>query len=169
MSAEKTTQENLAIAFAGESQANRKYLAFAIQAEKEGYPVIAKLFRAAAEAETVHAMGHLRNMGGVGSTEENLRAAFEGETYEHTQMYPPMVAQAEKEKHKGLGMLRFAEQAEKFHAELYAKAIEAAKAKKDLEDMEIWYCPVCGYIEYGKPGVERCPICNTPREKFVKM
>jgi len=165
----KTTQENLAEAFAGESQANRKYLCFAAQAEKEGFPVIAKLFRAAAEAETVHAFGHFRNMGGVGTTVENLQAAFEGETFEYTKMYPPMVEQAEKEKHKGLNMLRFAEKAEKVHAELYTKALEAAKAGKDLEGMDIWYCPICGFIEYGKEGVERCPICGAPRAKFVKM
>lgn len=164
----KTTQENLAIAFAGESQANRKYLAFAAQAEKEGFPVIAKLFRATAEAETVHALGHFRNMGGVGTTVENLQAAFGGESYEFNEMYPPMVEQAEKEKHKALQMLRFAEKAERVHAELYTKALEAAKEHKDLEDMDIWYCPVCGFVEYAKEGVERCPICGAPRSKFVK-
>ena len=89
-----TTQENLAVAFAGESQANRKYLAFAQAAEKEGFPQIARLFRAAADAETIHALAHLRNMGGVGTTLENLEAAVAGETYEYTEMYPPMVEQA---------------------------------------------------------------------------
>ena len=103
-----TTVENLAVAFAGESQANRKYLAFARQAEKEGLPQIARLFRAAAEAETLHAHAHLANMGGVGSTRENLEAAVKGETYEFTEMYPPMVEQAKAENHKAKTMLGFA-------------------------------------------------------------
>src|SRR5918912_2146908 len=101
-------QENLAVAFAGESQANRKYLAFARQAEKEGYPQIAKLFRAAADAETIHALAHLQNKGGVGSTLENLQAAVAGETYEFTDMYPPMVKTAEEEGQRGRTMLGFA-------------------------------------------------------------
>jgi hypothetical protein len=108
-----STLEDLKTAFAGESQANRKYLAFAKKAETEGFPQIAKLFRAAAEAETIHALAHLQNMGGVGSTSDNLQAAVAGETYEYTEMYPPMVDQAEKESHKGKGMLRNARDVEK--------------------------------------------------------
>ncbi|HET9683243.1 MAG TPA: rubrerythrin family protein, partial [Gemmatimonadaceae bacterium] len=130
-----TTIENLAVAFAGESQANRKYLAFARQAEKEGLPQIAKLFRAAAEAETLHALAHLQNMGGVGSTLDNLRKAVSGETYEFTEMYPPMVEQAKAEGHKGRHMLGFALAAEKVHAGLFQQALEALRAGKDLSQM----------------------------------
>jgi len=163
-----STQANLAEAFAGESQANRKYLLYALQAEKEGFPVVAKLFRTAAEAETIHAFAHFRNMGNVKSTLENLEDAFGGETHEYKEMYPPMVEAAEKEGHKGKTMLRYAMNAEKVHADLYAKAIEALKAGKDLEDMEFWYCPVCGYIEFGK-APEKCPICGLAGAKFVKI
>ena len=164
-----TTQENLAAAFAGESQANRKYLCFAKKAEEEGFPIVAKLFRAAAEAETVHAFGHFKNMGGIKSTLENLQAAFDGETFEYKEMYPPMIEQATKEGHKGKGMLVWANKAEEVHANLYAKAIEAVKAGKDLEQMDIWYCPLCGFIEYGEKAPEKCPICGAPAAKLIKM
>jgi rubrerythrin len=169
MAAAPTTQENLKTAFAGESQANRKYLAFARQADKDGLPTIAKLFRAAAEAETIHALGHFQNMGGVHNTAENLQEAVAGETYEYTQMYPPMVAQAEKEGHKGKTMLTFANKAEQVHAGLFTQALEAAKAGKDLPAMDIWYCPVCGHIEYGAQAPAKCPICGTPQSKYIKL
>ena len=123
-----TTQENLAVAFAGESQANRKYLAFAQQAEKEGLPQIAKLFRAAADAETIHALGHLRNMGGVGTTVENLKAAVAGETYEFTEMYPGFAKTARSE-----GFEEVAEwfetlaKAEKSHAGRFQKLLDSVK------------------------------------------
>src|SRR6266508_4899029 len=152
------TAENLKVAFAGESQANRKYLAFARQAEKEGHPQIAKLFRAAAEAETIHALAHLSNMGGVGSTLENLKAAVAGETYEFTEMYPPMVEQAKAEGHKAKTMLDFANRAEKVHAGLFRQALEALEAGKDLSQLEVYLCPVCGDVELGVPP-DRCPIC----------
>src|SRR6266508_4108910 len=132
------TAENLKVAFAGESQANRKYLAFARQAEKEGHPQIAKLFRAAAEAETIHALAHLSNMGGVGSTLENLRAAVAGETYEFTEMYPPMVEQALAENHKARYMLGYANSAEKIHSGLFQQALDAMKAGKELGQMEVF-------------------------------
>src|SRR5512133_3412153 len=118
-----TTNENLAVAFAGESQANRKYTAFARQAEKEGFPQIARLFRAAADAETIHALGHFANMGGVGSTLQNLEAAVAGETYEFTEMYPPMVQQAQAEGHKARTLLELANRAEKVHAGLFRQAL----------------------------------------------
>ncbi len=162
------TQENLATAFAGESQANRKYLAFARQAEKEGFGQIAKLFRAAAEAETIHAHAHLANMGGVGTTLQNLEAAVAGETYEFTEMYPPMVAQAEQEGHKARKMLDFANRAEKVHAGLFRQALEALKAGKDLSQMEVYLCPFCGDVEFGVPP-EKCPICGAPGAKFQKV
>ncbi len=162
------TQQNLATACAGESQANRKYLAFAKQAEKEGLAQIAKLFRAAADAETIHAHAHLANMGGVGTTLQNLEAAVAGETYEFTEMYPPMVAQAEAEAHKAKKMLDFANRAEKVHAGLFRQALEALKAGKDLSQMEVYLCPFCGDVEFGVPP-EKCPICGAPGAKFQKI
>ena len=163
-----TTQENLATAFAGESQANRKYLAFARQAEKEGLLQIARLFRAAAEAETIHALAHLGNMGGVGTTRENLEAAVKGETYEYTEMYPPMVEQAKAEGHKAKTMLDFANRAEKVHAGLFKQALEAMKAGKDLSQMDVYLCPVCGDVEFGLPP-EKCPICGAPQSRYQKI
>lgn len=163
-----TTQENLAVAFAGESQANRKYLAFARQAEKEGLPQIARLFRAAAEAETIHALAHLQNMGGVGTTLENLRAAVGGETYEFTEMYPPMVAQAEAEGHKAKRMLGHANEAEKVHADLFSQALAAMESGADLSTMDVYLCPVCGDVEFGTPP-DKCPICGAAGSKFQKI
>ena len=121
-----TTTENLAEAFAGESQAHQKYRAFAIRAEQEGLPNIARLFRTAAEAERIHADGHLKNLAGVGTTPENLRAAIDGETYEFTTMYPPMLEQAKAENHRARTMFGFAMKAEAVHAQLYKAALEAA-------------------------------------------
>ena len=163
-----TTQENLAVAFAGESQANRKYLAFAAAAEKEGFGQIARLFRAAADAETIHALGHLRNMGGVGTTLENLRAAVAGETYEYTEMYPPMVTQAVAEGHRAKTMLGWANEAEKVHARLFREALAAMEAGKDLSKMDVYLCPACGDVEFGEPP-EKCPICGAPKAKYQKV
>ncbi len=162
------TAENLKVAFAGESQANRKYLAFARQAQKEGYPQIAKLFVAAAEAETIHALAHLANMGGIGSTVENLRAAVGGETYEYTEMYPPMVEQAKAEGHKARHMLGFANAAEKIHAGLFGQALAALESGADLSAMDVYLCPVCGDVEFGSPP-DKCPVCGAPASKFQKI
>ncbi|MDP3147876.1 MAG: rubrerythrin family protein [Ignavibacteria bacterium] len=164
----KTTKENLLEAFAGESQANQKYRAFAKKAEREGFPNIAKLFNTAAEAERVHAEGHLNSLDGIGSTVENLKAAIAGETYEFTEMYPPMLAQAEAENHKAKRMFGYAVKAEQVHAKLYQMALEAAANGKDLEVTDIYYCPVCGHIEFGMPK-ENCPICGALPSKFVKL
>lgn len=163
-----TTNENLAIAFAGESQANRKYTAFARAAEKEGLPQIARLFRAAADAETIHALGHFTNMGGVGTTRQNLEAAVAGETYEFTEMYPPMVEQAKAEGHKGKTLLGFANAAEQVHARLFTQALDAMKSGKDLSQMDVYLCPVCGDIEFGAP-TDKCPICGAPATKFQRI
>jgi rubrerythrin len=163
-----TTTENLKTAFAGESQANRKYLAYAKKAEAEGFPQVARLFRAAAEAETIHAHGHLNAMGGVKTTLENLQDAVAGETYEYTEMYPPMTKQAQAENHKAKVMFRMAEAAEKIHAELYKQALEAVKAGVDLSNAEIYVCPTCGNIEIGKPEA-KCAICGVAPDKFIKM
>ena len=162
------TIENLKTAFAGESQANRKYLAFARRAEKDGYPQIARLFRAAAEAETIHALAHLQNMGGVGTTIENLQSAIAGETYEYTEMYPPMVEQAKSENHKGKTMLEYASKVERVHAALYQQALAALQAGKDLDAMDLYLCPVCGHLEFGKPP-EKCPFCGLPAARYQKI
>ncbi len=163
-----TTNENLAVAFAGESQANRKYLAFARAADKEGLPQIARLFRAAADAETIHALAHFTNLGGVGTTLQNLEAAVTGETYEFTEMYPPMVDQAKAEGHKGKTMLGFANAAEQVHAKLFAQALLAMKSGGDLSEMDVYLCPVCGDIEFGTVP-EKCPICGALAAKYQKI
>ncbi len=161
------TTKNLKEAFAGESQANQKYRAFAKKAEKEGFANIARLFQATAEAERIHAEGHLKALEGIGSTADNLQAAIDGETYEFEEMYPPMVEQAEAEEHKkAKRMFKYATEAEAVHAKLYAMALEAVQQGKDL-DADFYLCPICGYIEFGKP-TDPCPVCGTKPEKFVK-
>jgi len=163
-----TTKEDLAEAFAGESQANQKYRAFAKKAARDGYPNIAKLFATTAEAERIHAEGHLGASNGIGSTIENLKAAIAGETYEYKEMYPPMHEQAVMEDHKAQRMFNYAISAEELHAKLYNLALEAAEQGKDLEETEFYLCPVCGHIEFGKPK-EDCPICGTLASKYVKV
>ncbi len=162
-----TTIEHLKEAFAGESQAFQKYAAYAKKAEQDGLPNIAKLFRLTAEAERTHAAGHLNSLDGIGSTFENLQAAINGETYEFTTMYPPMLAEAEKAGHKAKRMFDYAVQAEAVHARLYTHAIQAAKGGKDLAVSEFYLCPTCGYIEFGK-APEKCPICGALGTKFIK-
>ena len=161
-----TTIENLKEAFAGESQANQKYRAFAKKAEREGFPNVAHLFRTTAEAERIHAEGHLAALENIGSTAENLQAAFEGETYEYTKMYPPMLEQATADAHKAKRMFGYALDAEAVHAKLYTMALEAVKQGKDLMDVEFYLCPVCGNIEMGKP-TEPCKVCGAKADKFV--
>ena len=161
------TTKNLKEAFAGESQANQKYRAFAKKAEKEGFANIARLFQATAEAERIHAEGHLKSLEGIGSTADNLQSAIDGETYEFTEMYPPMVEQAEIEEHKqAKRMFKYATEAEAVHAKLYKLALEAVQLGKDL-DVDFYLCPICGYIEFGTP-TDPCPICGTKPEKFVQ-
>jgi rubrerythrin len=163
-----TTEENLKEAFAGESQANRKYLAFAEQAERDGLPNIARLFRTTAEAETIHAHGHLRALGEIGKTADNLQAAIDGETYEYTQMYPPMLEQAEADGHKAKTMFGYAVKAEEVHARLYTMALEAAKNGQDLTETTFYLCPVCGHIELGTPP-DQCPICGAKAKVFKQV
>jgi rubrerythrin len=163
-----TTENDLKVAFAGESQANRKYLAFAKKAEQEGFNNIARLFRTAAEAETIHALGHLNALDGVKSTAENLRAAVEGETYEYTEMYPPMLDLALKENHKAKRMFGYAAKAESVHAQLYKLALEAVAQGKDLGETKFYVCPVCGHIELGNPPAT-CPICGVKGDKYVQV
>jgi len=162
------TKENLKEAFAGESQANQKYRAFAKKAEQEGFKNIAKLFATTAEAERIHAEGHLKALDGVGSTVDNLQAAIDGETYEFEKMYPPMIEAAGSEGHKAKRMFDYAAKAEAVHAELYSRALEAVKQGKDLDVSEIYLCPICGHIEIGKPEAS-CPICGAVASKYVQI
>jgi rubrerythrin len=162
------TEANLKEAFAGESQANRKYTAFAKKAEQEGFKNVALLFRTAAEAEAIHAYGHLNALGGIQSTADNLKAAIEGETQEYTEMYPPMVVQAEEENHRARIMFAYAKKAEAIHAALYKLALDAVAQGKDLEAENIYLCPVCGHIELGNPP-ETCPICGLKKDRFVQI
>jgi len=165
------TIDNLKAAFAGESQANRKYLAFAKKAEEEGFPGIARLFRAAAAAETVHALNHLKAMDGVQSTGDNLKAAITGENYEVEKMYPPMVSEAEANAEtdkRALRSFKWALEVEKVHEALYRKAAELFGKGKDAPMVEYYVCPVCGFTHEG-PMEGPCPVCNTPAAKFDKI
>ena len=161
------TEKNLAAAFAGESQANRKYLAFAKQAEMEKLPQVAKLFRAAAEAETIHAHTHLRNLGMIKSTVENLKEAIAGETYEFTEMYPGFISEAKTENQSAAIVkgMQLANDAEKVHASLYQKALDTLVNPVDV-DYDL--CSVCGHIaEGGAP--DQCPICGAKAVAYKKV
>lgn len=160
------TKDNLKEAFAGESQAFQKYRAFAKRAEKDGFANIARLFRTTAEAERIHAEGHLQALEGIMSTAENLLSAINGETHEYTNMYPPMLSQAEAEGHKAKRMFGYAVKAEEVHAQLYKLALEAVQRGEDLTEAQFYLCPVCGYIEFGKPP-EACPVCKLKGDKFI--
>jgi len=164
-----TTEEGLKEAFAGESQANRKYLAFAEKADKEGFPQVAKLFRAAAASETVHAHNHLRVMKGIKSTTDNLKAAIEGENYEFTKMYPEFIKAAQKEGKKDAeNSFYLANEVEKIHHKLYETALKSIEKGKDLEKKDMYVCPVCGYTHEGQPP-EKCPVCGTAKKLFKKI
>jgi rubrerythrin len=154
-------------AFAGESQANRKYLAFAAKADQEGFPQAAKLFRAAAEAETVHAHAHLRALKAIRSTRENLQEAIEGETHEFKSMYPDMIAAAKAEGHKEAERsFNFANKVEKIHAELYQHVLDNLDSAK--EAYSYYVCPVCGYTSE-KEAPETCPVCGAKGKMFKKV
>jgi rubrerythrin len=159
------TEAHLGEAFAGESQANRKYLAFAQKADREGHPQVAKLFRAAAAAETVHAHAHLRTMGGVNTTTDNLKAAIEGETHEFKSMYPEMIATAQAEGNKAAERsFTYANEVEKVHAALYQKALDNLDS---LAEVDYYVCSVCGYTcEDEAPDV--CPVCGAKARAFFK-
>ena len=164
-----STMDNLQGAFAGESQANRKYLAFAKKAADEGFPQVAKLFRAAAEAETVHAHAHLRVMGGVKGTADNVQAAIEGEGYEFKTMYPKFVEEAQKEGNQGaLISFKNAMAVEKIHFDLYTAALAAVKGGKDLNATPVFVCEICGNTVRGA-APDKCPVCNGPKAKFKEV
>jgi rubrerythrin len=162
------TDENLKAAFAGESQANRRYLAFAQKAEEEGFTQAAKLFKAAAEAETIHALNHLRITGEIKSTMDNLNTAVSGETFEFKKMYPEYIAIAKQEENKQAAWsFDVASKVEQIHANLFQKAINALKNKKELEKVDYYVCGVCGNTVEGAPP-DKCPICGAPKAKFFK-
>ncbi|KJS83102.1 MAG: rubrerythrin [Peptococcaceae bacterium BICA1-8] len=159
------TDKNLKEAFAGESQANRKYLAFAKKAEEDGFEGAAKLFRAAAEAETIHAHSHLKALNGVKSTAENLKEGITGETFEFENMYPPMIEEAKKEgRSDAQRSFHFASAAEKVHASLYKDALENLDKK---EVVDYFLCPVCGNVEKNL-APEKCSICGAKKQVFIK-
>ena len=161
------TEENLKEAFAGESQANRKYLAFAEQADKEGYPQAAMLFRAAAEAETVHAHAHLRTLGGINSTAENLKEAIAGETHEFKHMYPTMIDEAVAEGNKAAERsFTYANAVEKVHADLYQKVLDHLDSPSDVRCYYV--CSVCGYTHENE-APETCPVCGAKAKAFLKV
>jgi rubrerythrin len=162
-----STNENLAGAFAGESQANRKYLAFAKQAEVDSYPQVAKLFRAAAHAETVHAHAHLRAMGGIKKTSENLAEAIAGEGFEFQKMYPPYLLEAQQEGAKMAEVsFRNALAVEEIHFDLYTKAAQAVAGGGDLAPQAIYVCEICGNTVYGQ-APEKCQVCGVPQSRFT--
>ena len=161
-----STKENLEAAFAGESQANRKYLAFAKKADEDGSPQIAKLFRAAADAETVHAHNHLNVLEGVGSIEENLKAAIAGELYEYEKMYPKFIEEAKNEQQRE-ALISFvrANKVEQTHHDLYKKALENLGQN---EEVDYYVCQVCGHTAEGE-APEACPVCGQPQERFNRI
>jgi len=165
----KMTEDNLKNAFAGESQAHMRYLAFADKAEKENFSNVARLFRANSFAEQVHATNHLRTLYGIKKTAENLQEAIEGETFEVEEMYPEYIRVAEEEQEKGAeSVTRWALEAEKVHAGLYQKAKEAVEEGQDIEYKPIHVCQVCGFTVEGE-APDICPVCGSPKEKFTRF
>jgi rubrerythrin len=161
------TETHLKEAFAGESQACQRYLAFAEKADREGQPMVARLFRAAAAAESIHAHNHLRALEAIGSTKDNLEEVIAGETHEFKQMYPEMIAAAQAEGHKrGLKTLGYANEVEKVHAELYAAALKSLGQAG--ADQPCWVCPTCGHTALGQPP-EKCPVCTTLGKFYKKI
>ena len=161
-----STEDNLKAAFAGESQANRRYLFSAEKADQEGHPQIARLFRAVAEAETVHAHSHFRTLGEIKSTDENLQAAIGGEHFEFTKMYPEFIEQAKADGNKKAEVtFDFANQVEKIHHGLYEKARQSLADGEKLEDKSYAVCQVCGYTVAGE-APDQCPICRAPKTRF---
>jgi len=160
------TKENLKAAFAGESQAHIKYLAYSAQAEKEGKPNIARLFHAIAYAEQVHALNHLKELGGIGDTVANLEAGIGGENFEVDEMYAAYLEVAELQNEKGAARsMRYAVEAEKIHADMYGDAKAVAETGADIQIGTVHICPVCGFTHIGEPP-DRCPVCNAKKDRF---
>lgn len=164
----KMTEEFLGNAFAGESQAHMKYAIYSEAAEKEGKANIARLFKAISYAELVHARNHLREMGKVKSTTENLQIAIDGENYEVDEMYPAFLEVAKMQEEKGAGRsFYFAIEAERIHAQMYQKAKGAAESGSDIQIGKLSICPVCGYTHEGDDVPEKCPVCGVKKELFA--
>lgn len=162
----KMTQENLKAAFAGESQAHMKYAIFADKAEEEGYPEVARLFRAISFAELVHATNHLRELGVIGDTVANLEVAIGGENYENTEMYPAFNAVAKLQEEKGaMRSIHYALEAEKIHEAMYDEAKKMVATGKDIQAAPVFVCPVCGHTVIGEAPA-KCPVCGAAREKY---
>jgi len=163
------TEGNLVVAFLSESQANRKYLAFAERADQEGYRQVAKLFRAAALAEVVHAHAHLEVMGGIKSTRENLRSAMEEESYEYTKRYPGFIEQAVREGNRAAARsFEYARQVEQIHEALYRQALQTLEAGKPLEEKDYYVCPICGNTMEGE-APDSCPLCLAPKRSLMRV
>jgi rubrerythrin len=163
------TGKNLNEAFAGESQANRRYLAFARKAEEEGFSNLARLFRAIAESETIHAHNHLESMGSVKSSLENVEEAWKGEKDEFSSMYPMFMDQAKRDAdNDALKSFFWANEAEKVHADFYEKALESLKQGQDISVGDIHVCSVCGYTVEDSPP-EKCPVCGESRDRFSRI
>jgi len=163
------TEKALSEAFAGESMAHMKYLIFAEIAEKDGYPNIARLFKATAFAEFAHAKNHARNLGYIKQTEGNLDTGIDGETFEVDEMYPAYLSTAMLQNEKGAEMaINYALAAEKIHVGYYKQAKDSVQGEKDMKIEEIYICPVCGFTHIGN-APEKCPVCNAPKNKFQKF
>jgi len=163
------TKANLEAAFAGESQAHMKYKIFADKADEEGYPEVARLFRAISYAEQVHATNHFKQLQGIGDTASNLGAAIGGENYENTEMYPAFDAVAKMQGEKGAVLsIHYALEAEKIHEAMYGEAKSLVENGQDRQAQPVYICPTCGYTVIGDPPV-KCPVSQTPSEKFVKF
>ena len=162
----KMTQENLKVAFAGESQAHMKYAIFADKAEEEGYPEVARLFRAIAFAERVHATNHLRELGDINDTVSNLEVAIGGENYENTEMYPAFNAVAKLQNEKGAMLsIHYALEAEKIHEAMYGEAKNMVASGSDIQSASVFVCPVCGHTVIGE-APNKCPVCGASKEKY---
>ncbi len=163
------TENNLMKSFSGESQASQKYKAFAIKAEQEGYPQVAKLFRASSKSETIHAANQLRILKGINSTKDNLKTAIEGETYEYTNMYPKFIEESKLEDKKNAEyVFKAAMTTEEDHALYYKEALKYIEMNKDIPEKEYYVCTICGYTsENGAP--DKCPICRAISQKFIKI
>lgn len=163
------TQANLETAFAGESQAHMRYKIFADKAEEEGYPQVARLFRAISFAEQVHATNHFRQLQGIGETAANLGVAIGGENYENTEMYPSFNAVAKLQGEKGAMLsIHYALEAEKIHEAMYGDAKNMVEGGVEIEEQPVYICPVCGYTVIGEPPA-KCPVSSTPSSRFVKF
>ena len=164
------TEEDLKAAFAGESQAHVKYMVFSEEAQKEGKPKLANVFRAIAKAELIHAKNHLRALGGIKKSEENIAAAYNGENYEIEEMYPVFheVAKFQNEK-EAQRSTYYALEAEKIHREIYKKAKELDASGKDFDGETVYICPVCGHTHVGAEAPDKCPVCGCVKDKYIKF